>query len=147
MAIFFFKFILSLFSYNQDFTVFFFFPFVFPSEFFQDILKPPCKKDINLYFLSRSSYRHTLLNNRTELKVKSWNLQTLIACITFNIRAIAGQCWIIQRTWIYKKCMSIHYGFETENTVIKYQVDLASSGKLLIQAPNKHVSHFQFWKE
>lgn len=147
MAIFFFKFILSLFSYNQDFTVFFFFLFVFSSEFFQDILKPPCKKDINLYFLSRSSYRHTLLNNKTELKVKSWNLQTLIACITFNIRAIAGQCWIIQRTWIYKKCMSIHYGFETENTVIKYQVDLASAGKLLIQAPNKHVSHFQFWKE
>lgn len=71
MAIFFFKFILSLFFYNQDFTVVFFFLFVFSSEFFQDILKPPCKKDINLYFLSRSSYRHTLLNNKTELKVKS----------------------------------------------------------------------------
>lgn len=36
--------------------------------------------------------------------------------------------------------MSILYGLETENTVIKYQVDLASAGKLLIQAPNNHKS-------
>ena len=36
--------------------------------------------------------------------------------------------------------MSILYGFETDNTVIKYQVYLASAGKLLIQACNNHKS-------
>lgn len=35
---------------------------------------------------------------------------------------------------IFKKWVSILHGFETENKVTKYQGDLASAGKLLIQS-------------